>query len=181
VEQTYTVVLKNDSKKPVVLYERSGVPLGMLAPGEEQTIETPVAEVIYARWTLVRFLEGGEVQLTENPDWPKPTGRWVLEVVNRDGLDLEERFISGKRVLLPRNIPRLVEVEVADPLAQYVRMEIRRVQERRQSPIFPDYNTFVDVLKDEYIDRPESEIQELAIELEKLATSIEEVEHVEHV
>jgi len=177
MEQTFTTVIKNESKRPVVLYERSGVPLGILAPGEEQTIETPIAEVIYARWTLVRFLEGGEVQLTENLDWPKPKGRWTLEVVNRDGLDLEERFIGGKRVLLPRNIPRLVEVEVADPLAQYVKMEIRQVQERRQSPVFPDYNTFVDVLKDEFIDRPESELQELALALEKLLDS-DVIEHV---
>jgi len=177
VEQIYTVVLKNDSKKPAVLYERSGAPLGILAPGEEQVIETPVAEVIYARWTLVRFLEGGEVELIENPLWEKPKGRWVLELINRDGLALEERFVGGKRVLLPRNIPRLVEVEVADPLAQYVKMEIKFVRETRPSSIFPDYNTFVDVLKDIFIDRPEEELQELAIELEKLATSIEEVEH----
>ena len=177
MEQIYTVVLKNESKKPVVLYERSGAPLGMLAPGEELVIETPVAEVIYAPWTLVRFVEGGEVRLEENPAWPKPQGRWVLEVVNHDGLDLEERLISGKRVLLPRNIPRLVEVDMNDPLAQYVKMEIREVQERRPSSFFPEYNEFVMVLKDVYLDRPESELQDLAIELEKLATDVENIEH----
>jgi hypothetical protein len=181
MEQIYRITVRNASKKPIILYERSGAPLGMLEAGEEIVLETPVASNIYSRWNSVTFNDTG-VSLTENPSWARPTGRWVLECINRDGLDLEERLISGKQVLLPRNIPRLVEVEVADPLAHFSRMEVKATTERKKDPYMPGYWVRERIVRDCYEDRSEEELLEIENTLFKIEAELKKTtDVVEHV
>jgi len=169
MEQTFKTTIRNErEKEPVALYERNGSTLALLMPGQERVLESWNPETIYARWISVVFVEGGEVQLTENSDWPRPEGRWLLTAINVEGRSCETRIIGGKEIVMPRGIPRLCAVELGDPLSGYSRLEIRQVMERADHGWFAGYSVKRMVVKDVLVDRPQEELEELEHEIKEL-------------
>jgi len=174
-EQTYETLIRNERKTGIVLWDHRGSGMMILGPGQTEVLETWNPETLFAPFSSVVYREDGTIETTPNPNFPAPKSRWLLVVLNRDGHDPERRIISHREVCLPKGLARTLELETDDPMAQFARMEIREVREAKPSSLFQDYNEFFDELKDVYFDRPEAELQELAIELEKLATEIEHV------
>jgi len=178
-EQTFETVIRNERKTGVALWDHRGIGMAIVGPGQSETIETWNPNTVLAPFATVTYKEDGSIQTTPNPAYPAPKSRWLLTVLNVDGHDPQRRIIAGREVCLPKGLWRTFELEADDPLSQYGRMEIKVVRETKPSLLFPDYNEFVDVLKDVFYNRSEDELKLLAIELErKLATDVSEVEHV---
>lgn len=177
-EQTFETLIRNERKTGVVLWDHRGSGMMVLGPGNSETIETWNPGTLFAPFSSVVYREDGTIETTPNPEYPAPKSKWLLTVINLDGHDPQRRIIGGREVCLPKGLHRTFELEVEDPMAVYCKMEIKLIMERKPSSFFPDYNEFVDELKDVFIDRPEDELKELAEELEKFATGIEDIEHV---
>jgi hypothetical protein len=177
-EIIYRTIIRNERKTGVVLWERTGQGMGFVAPGTFETLETWNADTPYAQFEEIVYKNDAIIELKENPLWPKPQGKWICTVLNRDGRAMERRIIAGREMVLLKGIPRQVATPCDDPWAIYCKMEIQEVQERKPSTFFADYNEFNWILKDVFTDRSEAELQELEIELKKLTTDIEDVEHV---
>ncbi len=169
MERTFTTTFRNlRQSEGVILYERNGAVLKLLQPGETFEVETWNPQTIYARWTEVDFLEGGDIRFTENQYWPRPQG-WTIEAINIDGKPVEYRIIGGREVTLPRGVPRLVELTLDAREIVYSRMEIKRVTERQPSALFPGFVARREFLQDVYVDKTEAELEQVraAIEAEQ--------------
>ena len=128
----------------------------------------------YSAFEEIIYKNDAIVELKENPLWPKPQGRWLLTALNRDGREMERRIVCGREMVLLKGIPRQVATPCDDPWAIFSRMEIQEVRERGEHPLHSGYSTFQWKLRDVFTDRSSAEIEEIAIELEKLL----ELEHV---
>lgn len=171
-ERTFKTILCNERKtKGIILWDRTGNSLGILPPGCSRTMESWNPETLYAPFSEVTWKEDGSVSQVPNPEYPSPKSRWLLKVLNRDGAEVERRIISHREVVLPRGFERTFELSPEDPMAVYSRMVLVRVAERSIEPnlIFPEYSRFKTVVKDKFIDRPESELKELEAELKRLS------------
>jgi len=177
-EQTFETLIRNERKTGVVLWDHRGSGMMILGPGNSETIETWNVDTLFSPFSTVTYKEDGTIETTPNPNFPAPKSRWLLTCLNRDGHDPQRRIIGGREVCLPQGLHRTFELEAEDPMAVYARMEIKLVRVCSPSAMFPDYNEFLDVVKDVFFDRPEDEMKLLAEELEKLATDIENV--IEH-
>jgi len=174
-ETVYSCLIRNQRKAGAICYDRLGNVIAVLAPGQETTLDSWTPDALYAPWAEVVFKADGTVETRANPLWPRPQGKWILAVENRDGRDCERRLIGGAEVVLPKGLPRLFELQVDDPLAIYFRMEIKSVLCRRPSVEWSGYTEFFDAVKDIYFDRDEKALEILAQELEKLETLADEL------
>jgi len=177
-EQTYETLIRNERKTGIVVWDNRGSGMMVLGPGQSEVLESWNLETLFAPYSEVVYKEDGSIETKANAFYPAPKSRWLLTCLNRDGPDPSRRIIAGREVCLPKGLHRTFELEVEDPMAVYAKMEIRLVRERIPSSLFQDYNEFSDELRDVFYDRSEDELKLLAIELEKLATDIEGVEHV---
>jgi len=157
----YITTLKNEGKKPVVVFEHWG-PMIALLPGDLKTIEADSADAMYAAYERVVWLASGEVRLTRRSGFKPPElGRWKISCLNMNGADAERRLIGGSVVLLPRGIPRTFEVPLADPMVRFKTLTIKRVP--LESPSWR-YHLYAHVdyeLRDILEDRPQSELEEI--------------------
>jgi hypothetical protein len=173
-EQTFITVVRNERKTGVVLWERTGQGMGIVAPGSSITLNAWNADTPYSPYEEIIYKNDSVVELKENPLWPKPQGRWLLTALNRDGREMERRIVCGREMVLLRGIPIQVATPCDDPWAVYSTMEIQEVRERGEHPLHSGYSTFQWKLRDVFTDRSEAELEAIAAELEKLL----ELEHV---
>jgi hypothetical protein len=173
-EQIFKTTIRNTRKTGVILWERTGQGMGFVAPGESVTLESWSSETPYSPYEEIIYKNDAIVELKENPLWPKPQGKWICTVINRDGREMERRIICGREMVLLRGIPIQVVTPCDDPWAVFSRMEIQEVRERGEHSQHSGYSTFSWRLKDVFTDRTESELEEIAAELEKLL----DIEHV---
>ena len=173
-ETIYQTTVRNERKAGIILWERTGQGMGMLAPGESVTLNAWNADTPYSPFSEIIYKNDSVVELKENPLWEKPKGRWICTVLNRDGREMERRIIAGREMVLLRSIPVQVVTPCDDPWAAYSAMTIQEVREREEHPWFSGYSTFSWKLRDVFIDRTEAELEEIAAELEKLL----DIEHV---
>jgi hypothetical protein len=170
--KTFLTTIKNQRKTGVVLWDKVGAGMGVVGPGDERILETDNPETLYAPFSEIIYKADDTVEVKANPDFPAPVGKWFLTAINLDGRDLERRIIGGREVCLPKGLPRVFSFPADDPLAPYVKFEIKKVLERKPSPAWKDYNEFEMVQKDSHISRSEDELEALMTELDKIATDI---------
>ena len=157
----YITTLKNERKNPVVVFETWG-PMLSLLPGDSKTIEAETEEAMYAPYERVVWLESGEVRLVSRSGFKPPEhGRWTIECLNLHGQAAEQRLVGGRSVLLPRGIPRTVEIPLLDPLVRFKTLTIKRALV--ESPGWK-YHLYAHVdyeLRDVLEDRDNDEIEEI--------------------
>ena len=169
----FKTTLRNERKNPLVIYERWG-PMLSIWPGNTRTIETDDPEGMYAAFDKVTWLESGEVKIEHRAGWKGLVkGRWTISVLNLQGKAVEERLIGGAVVVLPRGIPRTVEVPLMDPLIGFKALTIKRVEVNEPNPRHPHYLNVRYEVKDVLEDRPKDELAEIQRELEQLAVTAE--------
>jgi hypothetical protein len=131
-------------------------------PGNTRTIETDDPEGMYAAFDKVTWLESGEVKIEHRAGWKGLVkGRWTISVLNLQGKAVEERLIGGAVAVLPRGIPRTVEVPFGDPLVTFKSLTIKRVEVTEPSRRHPHYLNVDYEVKDVLEDRPKDELDEL--------------------
>jgi hypothetical protein len=163
---TFMTRIKNERADPVTLYSQLGQKIGNVQPGKEQTLETDNPEVLYAPFLSVIYKPEGKVDYILNPDFPKPEGKWLIEVLNQDGQEMERRIIGAREVCLLRGLPRVFALDADDPMALHSRIEIKHVMERQRSELFSDYSEFNLAVRDITTDRSDAELDALVAELE---------------
>jgi hypothetical protein len=163
---TFMTRIKNERAEAVTLWTQLGKKIGNVQPGKEQTLETDNPEVLYAPFLSIIYKAGDKVDYILNPDFPKPEGKWLIEVLNQNGRDLERRIISGREVCLLRGLPRVFALEADDPMALHSRIEIKHVMERQRSEQFSDYSEFNLAVRDIKTDRSDAELDALVAELD---------------
>lgn len=172
-EQTFLTILRNERRdKGVALWDRHGGSLGILPPSSARVLETTSADTPYSPFSKITYREDGEVELIDNPAWPKPEGRWLVALLNKSGAELEKRIVGHSEVLLLRGIPKVIALPAHDDHAINSRMEILRIQTRiegEENASFPEYVLWRPVLKDVWTERPADELVELEAELQKLS------------
>jgi len=173
-EIIYQTIIRNERRAGIILWERNGRGMAMVAPGSSVTLNAWNADTPYSPYLEIIYKNDSVVELVENPEWPKPQGRWLLTALNRDGREMERRIVCGREIVLLRGIPIQVVTPPDDPWAVFSRMEIQEVRERGEHSQHSGYSTFSWKLKDVFTDRSSAEIEEIAAELEKLL----ELEHV---
>jgi hypothetical protein len=166
-EQTYITVLKNERKIGVVLWDHRGQGMEILGPGQSTSLETWNPETLFAPFSEVIYKEDGTIVTVPNPEFPAPKSRWLLTAINLDGREMERRVIAGREVALPKGLARTFELDLADRLIGYQRLEIRNVIEREPHALFPGYLVRRQVPKDILIDRSEAELEEIRVALEE--------------
>jgi len=161
MDTSFKTVLRNERKDPVTIYERWGLFLSIW-PGNTRTIETDDAEGMYAPYAAVTWLQSGEVKVEHRSGWREPVkGRWTIRCLNLHGHEAEHRIIGGADVLLPRGIPRTIEVPLLDPLVVFKSLTIKRVPVEEPSARHPHYLSVHYELRDLYEDRDEAELDEI--------------------
>ncbi len=102
-ELSYQTRLTNGTKRPLMVHELNG-PLVEIQPGQFFEVESRNPATMYARWSEVKWHEGGEITFVARPGFSEPErGRWVTRLQNLDGKEVEFRTIGG------------VEKMIADP------------------------------------------------------------------
>jgi|GEM_PF-2588270 len=159
---TFKTILTNERKDPVTIFERWG-PFLSLWPGNSRTIETDDAEAMYAPFEKVTWLQSGEVKLVPRSGWRSPVkGRWTITCLNVHGQEAEHRIVGGRDVLLPRGIPRIVELlDLLDPMIPFKSLTIKRVPIESPSTRHPHYVHVEYELRDAFEDRDKKELDEI--------------------
>ena len=157
----FKTTLRNERKNPLVIYERWG-PMLSIWPGNTRTIETDDPEGMYAAFDKVTWLESGEVKIEHRAGWKGLVkGRWTISVLNLQGKAVEERLIGGVVAVLPRGIPRTLEVPFGDPLVVFKSLTIKRVEVDEPNPRHPHYLSTRHEVKDVFEDRDKDELDEI--------------------
>ena len=160
--ETFATVLRNERKNPLIVYEKWG-PLLSIWPGNEKTIETDDHDGMYAPFTKVTWLKSGEVVFSQRWGYRESQlGRWTIRCLNLNGHESEQRVIGGAVVLLPRGIPRTIEIPVlGDPLMTFKSLTIKRVEVTEPNSRHPHYLNVDYVVKDVLEARPKDELAEI--------------------
>ena len=167
-QRTYPTLLRNNRKKELVVMDNQ-ITVTTLFPGEERTIEALEPWSYWSRYESVTWNADGMVDAVIRDDWREPArGAWVIKALNVDGKDNHPVLIGGQPYNLPRGIPVLVAVEVADPMVTYQSLEIKRVERWAAEPLWPGYIEAVPVLEEIKTERPENELAKIRAELEAL-------------
>ncbi len=175
-KRTYSTVLRNRRRKELAVMDNQ-IAVTTLFPGEERTIEAVEPWSYYARYESVTWNADGSVAAEIRDGWREPArGKYVLRCLNVDGKDYEQVVIGGQPYNLPRGIPVLVAVEVTDPLVTYQSLEIKLVERWAAEPGWPGYIQSVPVLEEVKIERPETELAKIRVELEELEQKTIEVQ-----
>ena len=158
---TFKTVLRNERKNPLIVYERWGAFLSIW-PGNTRTIETDDPLGMYAPYDRVTWLDSGEVKLESRSGWRFPLkGRWTITCLNLHGGEPEHRIIGGVDVLLPRGIPRTVEVPLMDPLVVFKSLTIKRIPVEEPSARHPYDLSVHRELRDMFENRDKAELDEI--------------------
>jgi hypothetical protein len=132
------LVNKTDGEKIVLEYRKEMLRLG---PGETKRIHSIAPTTSYARYSRIVFEEDGSVSHKVNPKWAPPPsweGRWILEIMN-EAHEHEVLRINQESVSAYRGVPRLVPVDIDDPLVWMQRLVIKEAVERTQDGCHPGY------------------------------------------
>jgi len=159
--ESFVTKFENHRKETIPIYEGRQI-LCWLGRAETISLECLSSSGTYSRWDSVIFKEG-EVELHVRDFWREPDrGPWVVEFLNVDGGELEERIAGGNFVSLPKGIPILVGLDISDySLIRAKRIEIRSQGERVKSEKYPGYFRIEMRLKDIVIERDEAELKKI--------------------
>ena len=139
------------------VYESNGERLVVIAGKGWADIISESPLTTYAPFKEIHVYRD-HVELDRRPDWVEPErGAWVLEMLNQDGENAEQRLAGGSLIYLPRGVPVKVSLQLTDPLIFYSKLTIKKVWERRRDPDYPGYFVRVVVLRDELTQRHEAE------------------------
>ncbi|MCJ7588871.1 MAG: hypothetical protein MUQ00_13360 [Candidatus Aminicenantes bacterium] len=123
----------NKTKSTIVVNE-GGRELLRLEPSQKKFVESRDPGTTYAPWSRIIYEKNDTVTLKENHDWrfPLQAGQLMLTIINRDGHDIEQFYLSGNTlepVLAYKNIPRYCCVNIHDPTWAFIsKLEIKLVE-----------------------------------------------------
>lgn len=158
--ETFETTFENATKEPVTVFDGTR-PLIVLYPSREKTVESSSPRTMYARWTRVIY-KPGRVELVPRSGFVEPDrGRWVIEALNAEGREVEQRTIGGTVCWLPRGIPVLVSVSPENPEAKNKVVRIEKSMEWVEDPDFLGYIVRRTILKDTWVERDAGELEEL--------------------
>ena len=136
------------------LYESNGQRVCSISAKGWMNITSVFPLSTYARWERLDVYRD-RIEFYQRSGWEEPVrGQFEIEFLNSDGADIEER--AG--VFLPRHIPVRTAVALESPLIWFSKIEIRRVWERRKSPLCAGYYQRVPTLRDVKTLRPPTEL-----------------------
>jgi len=160
--ETFETIFENARQEPVTVFDGPH-PLLVLFPGRSKPAESASPVTLYARWSRLTFLPGDEIEFTLRPGFEEPDrGRWVVEALNVEGRDIEQRAIGGRNHWLPRKIPVLIPVSPEDPEAVYRALRIEQTDEWLDVPGFRGYLVKESRLVDRWTKRNSGDLNELA-------------------
>lgn len=154
----------NKRQEPAQLYDSDGRMIRQLIPGEILTIESSTDKTLIAPYSEIVFEKDGSVALTKRDGWVDPYLKdlpWRVEIINQDGRDIEERYIGGRVVSIPKHFPVIVFVDSSDPWAGVEKLIIEKTKERQKVPQWNGYLAWVPVLKDTRVYRSQKELDEI--------------------
>jgi hypothetical protein len=162
-DESYKTELWNRSGNHVRVYEGSQI-LMLLRLNEKITIESINPLSTYARFDQVIWEPSGSVYVHERPGWQEPDrgSRWIVEFINLDGGETEERLVDGRYITLPKGIPIRVGVQLNDPYILAAQVQIKKVQEEIRSFRFPDYAAYQEKIRDVIVERSEADLKILS-------------------
>jgi hypothetical protein len=135
------------------VYESTGERICSIASKGWMTITSESPLSTYARYDQVDIYPD-HVELHQRAGWQEPSrGAFEIEVINRDGGELE----GWQGVSLPKGVPVRIGIELTSPMIWWMRIEIKRVWERRKSPVCEGYYQRVPTVKEVYVPRPLTE------------------------
>lgn len=163
-DYSFETKIWNKRNDPAGLWDSDGRIIRQLIPGEIITIESSSDRTLIAPYSEIVFEKDGSISLTKRDGWVDPYNKapWRIEIINRDGREVEERLIGGRVVSLPRHFPVVVYMESSDPWAEFERITIEKVKERQKVPQWTGYLAWVPVLKDIKVSRPGKDREKIA-------------------
>jgi hypothetical protein len=177
--ETFRTVLINRRKRPVLVYESDGPrPIVQLAPigqpGAEKIVESCDPGTLYSKFDEVIWEADGRVTLKENLGFiPVDYGKYPLTISNIAGAEVEQRFIAGRSVFIPRGIPVTFRLSLTDQ--EVIHKELRIVKEEKMVPSaqVEGIYEFRAEIKDEWLDRSEKEIDAISKALDASSVKAE--------
>jgi hypothetical protein len=171
-----TAVLRDGMKPeevPLLTVLENGKPLLHLKPGESVTVHSASPLSTYARFSTVVWKKDGEVDVVLNKDWTPPDswkGRYLIEILNRDGAAQEGLRVSDESVTAVKGVPRLVPISVDDANVFYSRMVKVAETTEQPDPDRPGYLTPKTRIFWQKEKRPAAEIREISDRIRAAAT-----------
>jgi hypothetical protein len=161
----------NHRRTPVDLREGQGV-LASIEPDGEITLVANDPRATYARYEQVVFEPDGEMSFKERAGWEEPEldSRWVIEVLNQSGAELETRVIAGRTLDLMRGIVQRIPLSITDKEVVFRSLTLRIELVWVPSPAFPNYWIRVPKLVEATEPRSQAELREIEEELAKIVT-----------
>ena len=154
MEKVYETRINNLLPTIYHLYESNGQRVCSISAKGWMNITSVSPLSTYARWERLDVYRD-RIEFYQRSGWEEPVrGQFEIELLNTDGAEVEER--GG--IFLPKHVPVRVGVTLESPLIWYSKIEIRRVWERRKSPLCSGYYQRVPVTKDVKTLRPETEL-----------------------
>ena len=164
VGETFRTVLINRRKRPVVVLEADGSVVCQLArigqPGAERVLEACDPRTLYAPYDECIWESNGTITLKPAPFFiPVNYGKYPLTIFNVDGDEVEHRTIAGQVIFIPRGIPVTIGLVLTDEEVIHREMKIVKVEKMVPSSKVRGIYEFQRVLRDEWVNRTEKEIE----------------------
>lgn len=158
---------------PSLTVLENGKPLLHLQRGESVTVfsENPLST--YSRFSQVTWEKNGDVSTKLNKDWAPPDswkGRYLIEILNRDGAAQEGLRVSDESVTCVKGVPRLVPISIDDANVFYSRMVKVAETTEQPDPDRPGYLTPKTRIFWQKEKRPAAEIREISDRIKQAAT-----------
>jgi hypothetical protein len=136
---------KSDNPKPI--YSIRGSMVDLVFPNQRKSLIFTTKNSFYARYSLIEWDRKGEVSYQVNPEFE--IEGLTVELLNRDGGEIERRFVAGIERVLLRGLPLVVPIGNSDEESKYRKMEIRKIREREPSRIAGYYQQRI-VIRDQW-------------------------------
>jgi hypothetical protein len=166
--RTYPTVLKNESRKPVQVWDGK-ILVAVLQAGQTYEVEGTEPDGVLSRYEKITWTER-KVALSIRSDWKEPSrGRWVTTLLNVDGQQVEERVFGGQLFRLMRGVPILYAFEPSVDEVLFERIELCEIEAEELSPAWPGYLLQTLRLTPVLSERPQAELEEIRAERERIA------------
>jgi hypothetical protein len=166
--RTYPTVLKNESRKPVQVWDGK-ILVAVLQAGQTYEVEGTEPDGVLSRYERITWTAKG-VNLSVRSDWREPDrGRWITTLLNADGQQVEERVFGGQLFRLMRGVPVLHAFEPEADEVLFERIELLEVEAEELSPAWPGYLLRTLRLRPILTERPQAELEEIRAERERIA------------
>ena len=129
----YQTTFKNKRDLKAHVYE-FGKLFAIVPPGEEFTVKSTDPLTTFARWSVITFKSGKQVELEENKAWKagEVFSGPVIELVNNGKVPTQALTIDHQTVAVSQGFPRIVSISPKDHYFKYSRIEFK--DEEREVP-----------------------------------------------